>query len=161
MMQMLNPEDMSGIVIKSKKCNQCDYASPHTGHMSIHLKTHSGEKPNKCNQCDYASSEAGNLRRHLNTHGGEKSNWSDTWGEVIYLKLRIPCVIYLLSKYVAISTHVWFFTHVCGKIHILPRVQLCGFHHTGVFYCTYVWKKPNMCGKTHTGRCWVFSTHVW
>ena len=23
--------------------------------MQVHLKTHSGEKPNKCNQCDYAS----------------------------------------------------------------------------------------------------------
>lgn len=58
-------------------------------------------------------------------------------------------------------THVWFFSHVCGKYHILHRDQLCGFNHTGLFYCTYVWKKPNVCGKTHTGRCWVFSTHVW
>ena len=54
--------------------------------------------------------------------------------------LKIEDPIYLLSIYVANSTHVWFFTHVCGKIHILHRVQLCGFHHTGVFYCTYVWK---------------------
>ena len=53
---------------------------------------------------------------------------------------KIEDPIYLLSIYVANSTHVWFFTHVCGKIHILHRVQLCGFHHTGVFYCTYVWK---------------------
>ena len=54
--------------------------------------------------------------------------------------LKIEDPIYLLSIYVANSTHVWFFTHVCGKIHILHRVQLCGFHHTGVFNCTYVWK---------------------
>ena len=38
--------------IKSYKCNQCDYASSHTGHLRTHLKTHSGEKLNKCNQCD-------------------------------------------------------------------------------------------------------------
>ena len=61
-------------------------------------------------------------------------------GGVISVKLRIPYEIYLASIYVAISTHVWFFPHVCGKIHILHRVQLCGFDHTGVFYCTYVWK---------------------
>ena len=46
-------------IIKSHKCNQCDYASSHTGNLRTHLKMHSGEKPNKCNQCDYA---AGNLR---------------------------------------------------------------------------------------------------
>ena len=31
-------------------------------------------KSNKCNQCDFASSYASALRRHLKTHGGEKSN---------------------------------------------------------------------------------------
>ena len=59
---------------KSKKCNQCDYASPYASHLMAHLKTHSGEKSNKCNQCDFASSQAGNLRTHLKTHSGEKSN---------------------------------------------------------------------------------------
>ena len=42
--------------------------------LNIHLKKHSGEKPNKCNHYNYAFSEAGNLRRHLKTHSGEKSN---------------------------------------------------------------------------------------
>ena len=61
-------------VVKSNKCNQCNYASSHAGHFRTHLKTHSGEKSNKCNQCDFASSQAGNLRKHLKTHTGEKSN---------------------------------------------------------------------------------------
>ena len=61
-------------VIKSNKCNQCEYASSHTGNLRTHLKTHSREKSNKCNQCDYASSQAGDLRRHFKTHSGEKSN---------------------------------------------------------------------------------------
>ena len=55
-------------VIKSNKCNQCDYASSHTGHLRRHLKTHSGEKSNKCNLCDSASSQAGHLRTPLKTH---------------------------------------------------------------------------------------------
>ena len=37
---------------KSKKCNQCDYATSRAASLRTHLKTHSGEKSNKCNQCD-------------------------------------------------------------------------------------------------------------
>ena len=58
-------------VIKSNKCNQCDYAASQTGQLKKHLKTHSGEKPNKCNQCDNASSWAGHLRTRLKKHSGE------------------------------------------------------------------------------------------
>ena len=60
-------------VIKSNKCNQCEYASSNRGHLKMHLTTHSGEKSNKCNQCDYSSTRSGNLRRHLKMHSGEKS----------------------------------------------------------------------------------------
>ena len=42
---------------KSKKCNQCDYATSRAASLRTHLKTHSGEKSNKCNQCDFASWE--------------------------------------------------------------------------------------------------------
>ena len=64
------PKKTTDNVIKSNKCNQCDYASSQAGNLRQHLKTHSGEKSNKCNQCDYASSEAGHLKRHLKTHSG-------------------------------------------------------------------------------------------
>ena len=53
---------------RSNNCNQCDYESSSTGHMRIHLKTHSGEKPNKCNQCDYASIQTHALTVHMKKH---------------------------------------------------------------------------------------------
>ena len=68
------PKKVTDKVIKSSKCNQCDYASSHAGNLRQHLKIHSGEKSNKCNQCDYASSRADNLMTHLKTHSGEMSN---------------------------------------------------------------------------------------
>ena len=66
------PKKTTDNVIKSNKCNQCDYDSSHAFTLRTHLKTHSGEKSNKCNQCDFASSDASNLRKHLKTHSGEK-----------------------------------------------------------------------------------------
>ena len=63
------PKKTPDNVIKSNKCNQCDYASSLEDNLRKHLKTHSGEKSNKC---DYASSQAGHLRRHLKAHSGEK-----------------------------------------------------------------------------------------
>ena len=62
------------IDIKSKKCNQCDFASSRADTLRTHLKTHSGEKPNKCNQCDYATSQTSHLKTHLKIHSGEKPN---------------------------------------------------------------------------------------
>ena len=37
-------------------------------------KTDNVIKSNKCNQCDYASSGTGGLKRHLKMHSGEKTN---------------------------------------------------------------------------------------
>ena len=51
------PKKKTGNIIKSYKCNQCDYASSRMEHLRTHLKTHSGEKPNKCSQCEYALGE--------------------------------------------------------------------------------------------------------
>ena len=59
-------------VVRSNKCNQCDYASSYASNLRMHLKTHSGEKSNKCNQWDFASAHARSLRLHLKTHSGEK-----------------------------------------------------------------------------------------
>ena len=53
------------IIVKSNKCNQCDYASSQTtSHLRTHLKTHCGEKSNECNQYGHTLSRAGGLRRH-------------------------------------------------------------------------------------------------
>ena len=71
-------EKMTNNVIKSNKCNQCDYASSQSGHLMTHLKTHSEEESNKCNQSDYASSQAGHLRSRLKIYSEKKSKQMQT-----------------------------------------------------------------------------------
>ena len=66
------PKKTTDNLIKSNKCNQCNYASSRAGHLKQHLKTHSGEKSKKCNQCDFTSYQKGDLRRHLKRHSAEK-----------------------------------------------------------------------------------------
>ena len=39
---------------------------------TLNKKTDKVIKLNECNQCDFASSHTGNLRRHLKTHSGDK-----------------------------------------------------------------------------------------
>ena len=39
---------------------------------TLNTKTDKIIKLNECNQCDFASSHTGNLRRHLKTHSGDK-----------------------------------------------------------------------------------------
>ena len=64
---------MEKILEKSKKCNQCGFASSYVSNFKAHMKMHSGEKSNKCSQCDFVSFHAGNLRKRVVTHGGGKS----------------------------------------------------------------------------------------
>ncbi|CAL4158854.1 unnamed protein product, partial [Meganyctiphanes norvegica] len=53
-------------------CNQCNKDFSQKGHLIIHQRTHTGEKPYQCNQCDKVFSHKCNLISHQITHTGEK-----------------------------------------------------------------------------------------
>ena len=59
-------------VDKPHKCDRCSYAARLLQHLTVHKRSHTGERPYSCTTCSYAASTAHGLKDHERIHSGEK-----------------------------------------------------------------------------------------
>ncbi|KAG7519143.1 hypothetical protein JOB18_002541 [Solea senegalensis] len=51
--------------VRSKQCSYCGKSFRSSYYLTVHLRTHTGEKPYKCAYCDYAAAQKTSLKYHL------------------------------------------------------------------------------------------------
>ena len=57
---------------KPHQCSQCGKAFANIGHLTVHMTTHTGVKPFLCSQCGKAFANKSHFTVHMRTHTGVK-----------------------------------------------------------------------------------------
>ena len=57
------------VMIKSNNtCQFCGKIFKNTSNLTVHRRSHTGEKPYKCSCCPYSCAQSSKLTRHMKTH---------------------------------------------------------------------------------------------
>ena len=68
---LFDPESRKELIGKGKNdtCEYCGKIFKNCSNLTVHRRSHTGEKPYKCELCPYSCAQSSKLTRHMKTHG--------------------------------------------------------------------------------------------
>lgn len=54
---------------KEEACEYCGKCFRNSSNLTVHRRSHTGERPYRCGLCSYACAQSSKLTRHMKTHG--------------------------------------------------------------------------------------------
>lgn len=63
------PHHREGGRVRNDTCEFCGKVFKNCSNLTVHRRSHTGEKPYKCELCSYACAQSSKLTRHMKTHG--------------------------------------------------------------------------------------------
>ena len=68
---IFDPESRKELIGKGKNdtCEYCGKIFKNCSNLTVHRRSHTGEKPYKCELCPYSCAQSSKLTRHMKTHG--------------------------------------------------------------------------------------------
>ena len=67
---LFDPQYQKEVIATSKQsCEFCGKVFKNCSNLTVHRRSHTGEKPYKCEMCPYSCAQSSKLTRHMKTHG--------------------------------------------------------------------------------------------